>query len=290
MTWRIYLFVAVTSLSASAQAATVAGTVIGEGARPIAGAAVEVVQAASQTPCRSTTGSDGTFSFRCDATGRYTIRASYGELRPWEIADIELTPHGTVHLNFLLVPATTRALDDSLAIVTRQEELSFWTRPVPNPIVLRWNGIHVTLRMAAIAIAPISFILGALTMFALGRRFGIQTRRLSPNEVGDMVLNPITPTVGERVTPIAVAGARGASATVSYSADEIAIALAERRYGLVFVALVIAPGLFALFALAFALAMLIGQETYLLCAMLLVPAGFVLTPIMIARQAKQRMS
>jgi hypothetical protein len=76
--------------------------------------------------------------------------------------------------------------------------------------------------------------------------------------------------------------------TVSYDADELAAALAARHYGAVFVALVVAPGLFALFALALVLAMLVGQELYLLCGMLVVPAGFVLTPIVIGIQAFSR--
>jgi hypothetical protein len=89
------------------------------------------------------------------------------------------------------------------------------------------------------------------------------------------------------VTPVAV-GARGASATVSFGADEIAAAIAERRYGLVFASLVIAPGLFALASLGLAVAMLLGQEAWLLYGMLLVPAGFVLTPLVIGIQAVAR--
>jgi hypothetical protein len=75
---------------------------------------------------------------------------------------------------------------------------------------------------------------------------------------------------------------------VSFGADEIAAALAARRYGLVFMALVLAPLLFALFSIAFEVAMLVGQESYLLYAGLLIPAGFLLTPIVIGRQARQR--
>jgi hypothetical protein len=95
------------------------------------------------------------------------------------------------------------------------------------------------------------------------------------------------PAAGERVTPVAVAGARGAAATVSYSVDEIADALAARLW-LVFVALVLAPGWFALFALALATAIMVGQELYLFCAMLLVPAGFAFTAVMIGIQAVSR--
>jgi hypothetical protein len=167
-------------------------------------------------------------------------------------------------------------------------EPGFWLRPVPNPVLAGWQGSPITLRVLAIGVAVGSFLLGALTMLSLGRYFGVETRRLSAGEVGDMVLNPTMPAAGERVTPIAVVGARGASATVSYGSDEIAAALAARRYGVVFVALVVAPGLFALFALAMAVAMLVGQEMYLLGAMLVVPAGFVLTPIMIGIQAFKR--
>jgi hypothetical protein len=66
------------------------------------------------------------------------------------------------------------------------------------------------------------------------------------------------------------------------------VALAERRYGLLFLSLVVAPGLFALCSLAFAVAMLVGQELYLFYAMLVVPAGFVLTAVMIGVQALTR--
>ena len=76
---------------------------------------------------------------------------------------------------------------------------------------------------------------------------------------------------------------------MSYGADEIVAALRDRRYGLLLLALVIAPGFFALFSLALALAMLIGQEAYLLYGMLLVPAGFLLTPLIIGIQALVRL-
>jgi hypothetical protein len=261
--------------------AVITGTVIGEGARPVAGATVEVVQAPDAMPCRTSTAADGTFTLRCAATGPHPVRASLGDLRPWQVDDIDLTPDAEVHLNFLLVPATTTALDGSLAVTAHESHVSLWARPVPNPVLAHWQGRPITLRMLAIAVAPVSFVLGGLTMFALGRRFGIATRRLSAGEVADTVLNPNMPTVGERTSPIAVAGARGAEARVSYGGDEISAALAARRYGLVFTALVIAPGLFAVFSLALALAMLIGHETYLLGALLLVPAGFVLTSIII---------
>ena len=186
----------------------------------------------------------------------------------------------------MLLPA---AVDGAVSPVPEQTP-GFWTRPVPNPVLATWRDHPVTLRALAIVVAPVAFVLGALTMVALGRRFGIETRRLTPDEVGDMVLNPHMPGVGPRTTPIATIGARGASASISYDSDEIAAALAERRYGLVLVALVVAPGFFALATLGMGLAMSIGQESWLLCGMLLIPAGFVLTPIMIGVQAVTRRS
>jgi hypothetical protein len=261
----------------------ITGTVIGEGARPVAGATVQVVGA--RPPCETATGADGTFTLSCAAAGRHAVRASFGDLRPWEIVDIELGPEREIHLNFMLVPAAAMV---PAVPGAPTDTPGFWSRRLPNPVLATWQGRSMTLRAGAIAVAAVSFVLGALTMLALGRRFGGERRRLSASEVGDIVLNPHMPAAGERVTPIAVAGARGASATVSYSADEIGSALAARRYGLVFVALVIAPGFFALFSLALAAAILVGQELYLFCAMLLVPAGFVITPIMIGIQAARR--
>ena len=268
-------------------AAIITGTVIGEGALPVAGAKVEVVRGASDPPCETTTAADGTFSLSCAARGRHVLRATFGELRPWEINEVELGPGFEVHLNFMLLPATATGpasvFPDGAADTT-----GFWSRRLPNPVLANWQGTPVTLRIVAIGVAAVSFVLGALTMLSLGRIFGVEKRRLSPGEVGDMVLNPSMPAAGERVTPIAVAGARGASATISYDADEIAAALTAGRYGAVFVALVVAPGLFALFAFALALAMLADQEVWLFCAMLLVPAGFVLTPVVIGIQALAR--
>jgi hypothetical protein len=269
------------------QAAVITGSVIGEGARPIGGATVEVLRAASEPRCATTSAADGTFSLSCAATGRHVVRASFGDLRPWEVEDVELGPGREIHLNFLLLPATATAPAGSLP-GGPADTGGFWSRRVPNPVLGSWRGSPITLRVLAIGVAVVSFVLGALTMMALGRRFGVETRRLSAGEVGDMILNPHMPAAGERVTPIAVAGARGASATVSYDADKIAAALAARRYGLVFVALVVAPGLFALFSLALAVAILVGQEAYLLCGMLLVPAGFLLTSVMMGLQAFRR--
>jgi hypothetical protein len=271
----------------ASRAALISGTVIGDGARPIAGATVQVVRAASKPPCETTTAADGTFSLSCPATGRHVVRASFGDLRAWEIDGVELGPGREVYLNFMLLPVATAAPAGALP-GGPTDTAGFWTRPLPNPVLATWEGNPITLRVLAIGVAAVSFLLGASTMMSLGRRFGVQTRRLSAGEVGDMILNPHMPAAGERVSPIAVAGARGVSATVSYGADEIAAALAAHRYGLVFVALVVAPGLFALFSLALAVAMLVGQEAYLLAALLLVPAGFALTPLVIGIQAFRR--
>jgi hypothetical protein len=273
------------ALAPATRAALITGMVIGEGGRPLAGATIHVVGA--QPPCETTSAPDGTFSLSCAATGRYAVQASSGERRPWKIDDVELEPHREVQLNFMLLPATAMAPVGPVPGAPADTG-GFWSRRLPNPVLATWQGRSITLRVAAIVAAAVSFAFGALTMLALGRRFGVETHRLSAGEVGDMVLNPHMPAAGERVTPIAVAGARGASASVSYSADEIGNALAARRYGLVFVALVVAPGWFALFALALAAAILVGQELYLFLAMLLVPAGFVITPIMIGIQALRR--
>ena len=269
--------------AAIASGATLAGTVIGDGARPIAGATVFVVGALP--PCTTTSGPDGTFSFSCAATGAHAVRATFGDLRPWQVDDLDLQPDADVHLNFMLLPAAAPTLPASPVTTA---EPGFWSRPVPNPVLATWGGRPITLRLLAIVVAATCFPLGGLTMFALGRRFGVRTRALSPDEVGDMVLNPIRPTVGERTTPIAAVGARGAEATVSYGTDEIATALVEKRWGLVLAALVVAPGLFAASALGFVVALLVGQETWLLAAMLLVPAGFLVTPVMIGVQALGR--
>lgn len=163
-----------------------------------------------------------------------------------------------------------------------------WTMPVPNPIVAHWHGRAISLRLAAAVVAAISFVLGAMAMLGLGRRFGVATRSLTSEEVGEMILNPQRPAVAERVQPIATAGARGAEATVSFGADEIAAALAQRRYGVVLLALVVAPFLFALASAGFAVALLVEQELWLLLAMLLVPAGFIATAMVIGVQALSR--
>src|SRR5262245_27602942 len=88
--------------SSRAQAAVISGVVIGEGARRIGGALVEVVKPASGTPCETRSADDGTFKLPCDASGVPTVRASFEGLRPWEIADVELAADREVYLNFVL--------------------------------------------------------------------------------------------------------------------------------------------------------------------------------------------
>jgi hypothetical protein len=267
-----------------ALASVITGTVVGEGSRPLAGAVVEVVRDNAEALCAITSAADGSFSLPCAASGRYTVRASFGHLRSWQIDDVELDPGREVHLNFVLLPVASENPTDARS----DDAPNFWSRRLPNPVLTTWQGHWITLRITAIVVAGISFVLGAVTMVAIGRRFGVQRRRLSDGEVGEMILNPHMPVVGERITPVAVTGARGAAAGISYGADEIAAALAARHYGLVFAALVAAPGLFALFGTALAVAMLIEHELYLLYGMLLVPTGFVLTPIIIGIQALRR--
>lgn len=270
--------------ASSATAALISGSVVGPEGGPFGGAIIEVVSPNGERRCATVSPPDGRFALPCDASGPHTVRASSGNLQPWEIADVELAPDRTLELNFLL-GSTNVGADTTVPLNAAPEPAGFWTRRLPNPVVAHWGAMPVTLRAAAVAAAAIAFVLGALTMIALGRRLGVEVRRLSPDAVGDLLLNPQRPAVGERLTPIAVVGARGAEATISYGADEIAAALAAGRYGMVFVALVIAPGLFALGALAFAFALLAGQEAYLFYGMLMVPAGFVLTALIIGVQA-----
>lgn len=270
--------------ASGATAALLSGNVVGPDGRPFGSAIVEVVTPNGERRCATVSAPDGRFALPCDAVGPHTVRASSGTLQPWEIADVELAPDRTLELNFLLRSADVDS-GTSIPMSADPEPGGFWTRRLPNPVVGHWGATPVTLRAVAVAVAVIAFVLGALTMVALGRRIGVEYRRLSPDEVGDMVLNPQRPAVGERLTPIAVVGGHGAEARISYGADEIAAALAAGWYGVVFVALVIAPGLFALCALAFAFALLAGQEACLFYAMLMVPAGFVLTALIIGVQA-----
>src|SRR5688500_17316314 len=60
----IFVFIA---RSPYAAAATLTGMVIGEGARPVAGALVQV--GGSAQPCETRSGADGTFTLACDAAG-----------------------------------------------------------------------------------------------------------------------------------------------------------------------------------------------------------------------------
>jgi len=79
-------------------------------------------------------------------------------------------------------------------------------------------------------------------------------------------------------------GARGVEWSTSYGAEEIAAAVKARRWGLVLASL-LAPVLIGVATLGFSLALLVGQPRYLFGLMLLVPAGFVVTPLVLVVQA-----
>lgn len=265
---------------AASNAALLTGTVIDAGGRPVAGAAVQVVGASGDPSCTALTAADGTFSLHCAVSGRRAVRASRDDLQAWEIDDVELGPEREVYLNFML-----RSPNAAIPLAAPAQVDGLWSRYVPNPTLFQWRESPITLRMLAIATAVASFLLGACAMIWVGRRFGVETRRMAAGEVGDMALNPHIPAAGQRVAPVAVAGARGASVGIRVSVEEIAGALSTRQYGLVLVALVVAPGLFAVFSLALATAMLVGHERYLLVAMLFVPAAFLLVPLGIGFRA-----
>jgi len=148
--------------TATASAVTITGSVIGEGARPIAGATVFVVGALP--PCTTTTGPEGTFSFSCEATGTHTVRATFGDLRPWQVDDVPLEPNADVHLNFMLLPATTASAPAAAH--------GLWTRPVPNPVRPTVGVGQETWLLAAMLLVPAGFVLTAVMIGvqALGRR------------------------------------------------------------------------------------------------------------------------
>jgi hypothetical protein len=212
-----------------------------------------------------------------------TLRASRDGLEPWTV-EATLAADAALHLNFMLRPPQGSGAAGS----TPAERDVSSARVIPNPVVVRWGERMFSLRMVAAATAAITFVVGGFVMLAIGRRFGVATRTLSSEEVADLVTNPLMPSVGERRHPVAAVGARGAAAEVSFGADEIVAALAAGPYGLVALALVVVPTLLATSSLAFAVAMLVGQETYLLYAALLVPLGFVGTALVIGAQAFTR--
>ena len=90
--------------------------------------------------------------------------------------------------------------------------------------------------------------------------------------------------LAERVQPVAAYGARGVERSTSYGAEEIAAAVKARRWGPV-AASVIAPLLVGAAVLGFLIALLVGQPRYLFAMMLGIPAGFLITPIVLVAQA-----
>jgi hypothetical protein len=256
---------------ATAAPAVITGTVLGPGLRPLAGASIAVVDAG----CETVSGADGTFTLRCEATGPRRVRAFAGG-GPASEQEVELGPDRMIHLNFLLAPPVVAApapVDGSI---------------LGNPVVTSLGGRPLTLRALGVVMAVAGFVLGFLAMLVVGRGLGlvVEKRRLDAGEVGELVLNA-GKLRSERLHPVAVVGATGRSWSLSYGADELAAAFAARRHGWIAASLV-PPILVATAVVGFALALMVGQPLYLFLAMLLVPLGFLVTPVMIVVQARKR--
>jgi hypothetical protein len=260
--------------AAPARAAVITGSVIGAGATPIAGATVEVLEA--QPPCTSVTGPDGNFSLTCAATGRRSMRATWGALVPWQLDDLDFAPDHSLHLNFMLLPR------QAPAVAVPSGTVGWWEAPLPNPALGTWLGRTITLRALGIAMAIAGFVLGAGLIVLVSRRLRVEKRRLSADEAADLVMNARRP-LGQRVMPVAV-GAVGAQVSLSYGAEELAAAIEARRWG-VLAASLVAPLLVSAAVVGFALAILVGQPLYLFVGMLVMAAGFVVTPVIIVVQA-----
>ena len=269
-------------LGGTAPAAMVTGRVVGDGARPIDGAVVQVVRPTGEAACEALTAADGSFTLDCDVEGRHSVRADFGDLAPWQIDDVELAPERTVHLNFLLRSAVPAAAVHPEAVVF-DSDLHVLARPLANSIVATWGDREITRRIAGIVLAVVGFILGAACILWVGRHLQTQRRRLTEAEVADHVINARR-RIGRRLTTVG-AGARGAEAGVSYSAEDIATLMAARRYGAL-VMCVLSPVLFAIAAFGFGLALLVDQPLYLFILLLLVPAGFIGTTVVIFVQAR----
>ncbi|MBX3025788.1 carboxypeptidase regulatory-like domain-containing protein [bacterium] len=270
----------------AARAAVVTGTVVGDGAVPIGGALVEVLRPAGEPPCATRSAADGSFALTCEATGTYALRASSGGLQPWRIEAVELAPDRALQLNFLLradAPPAAAAVPPVTA-ARAEPDGSPLMQPLANPLLAVVHGRPVSLRHAGAALAALAFVLGAAVIVSVGRHLRRTSGPLAAAEAADLVVNARR-RLGQRLSPVA-AGARGAHADVSYGAEEIAALLAQRRYG-VLGACLLAPLLFAAAATGFAVALLVGQPLYLLLAMLLVPIGFLVTPLVILIQARR---
>lgn len=250
----------------------ITGAVLGEGLRPLGGARVRVV---GQEGCATATRSNGSFELHCAATGVHVLEASSGALAPSRIEGVELGPDRLAQLTFLLQPAT--------AAVATTANVDGLGAPLPNPVVATWLGRAVSLRALGVMVAAAAFLLGIACLLVVARRLGMERRRLSKPEAAELVLNARN-RLAERVRPVVAAGARGVQWFASYGVEEIATAIQARRYGLV-AASVFAPASIGVAALGFLLALLVGQPRYLFAFLLLVPAGFLVTPLVMLGQA-----
>jgi hypothetical protein len=252
----------------AARPTIITGAVLGEGLRGLGGARVRVM---GEGGCATTTRENGAFELHCAATGVRTLEASFGGLALARIEGVELGPDRLIQLNFLVQPAPAGPPPS-------HAQTGWWGAPLPNPVVTTWRGRDVTVRALAVVVAVIAFVLGAACLLVVARRLGVQKRALSAGEASELVFNAGKPLV-DRLRPIAAVGARGTEWSTSYGAEEMASALAQRRYGLV-VASLLGPAVVGLATLGFFVAVLIGQPRYFLALALIVPAGFVVTPVM----------
>jgi hypothetical protein len=274
---RRWLIVALCAWAAPvwAEPALLTGNVVGEDLRPLPGAAVEV----TGTACAAVTDVGGTFRLRCDGTGLRQVRA-WAEGRAVRIQEVELGPDRFVELHFLLARP--------MVPVAAQPAVTGLEAPLANPLLTTWGGFPITLRALGIVLAAGGFLLGFLAMRVVARGLGlvVQRRALSSSEVADLVMNAGKVST-ERVRPVAVTGATGASYSLSYGVDELAAAYAAGAHGWIALAL-LPPLLVAVAGVGFALALLVGQPRWLFGAMLLVPLGFLVTPIIIVVKARQQ--
>jgi hypothetical protein len=273
---RIFAAVILLAVAAPAVAApaVITGTVLGKDLRPLPGASVAVVDAG----CETVSDAEGTFRLRCEASGPRRVRVFTGAGLASE-QEVELGPDRLVHLNFLLAPPPAAA--------PAPPPPDGETR-LPNPVLTTLGGQPVTLRALGVVMAVAGFLLGFLAMLVVGRGLGlaVEKRSLTPGEVGDLVFNPNRALGPDRVQPVAVVGARGASYSLSYGVEEIEAAFRAGKRGLVAASL-IPPLLVAVAVVGFALALLVGQPLYLFVGMMIVPLGFLATPVIIVVKARK---
>jgi len=268
---RLAIALSLVGLASAAHAARptiITGAVLDQGLRPLAGARVQVIG----EDCATTTRPNGAFELSCGATGVRALEASFGELPPARIEGVELGPDRLAQLTFLVRPAAAPAPAPAIGLGA----------PLPNPVLTTWRGRPLTLRALGVVLAISGFVLGLAALLVVARRLGMNRRRLSEAEAADLVLNA-GKALTDRVHVVAY-GARGVEWSTSYGAEEIAAAVKARRWGLVLASL-LAPVLIGVATLGFSLALLVGQPRYLFGLMLLVPAGFVVTPLVLVVQA-----